>query len=128
MVVERQKSRGSTSPSKVYANRERTTDFLLGEQLFEQNSQASEVGLELLGRLEDDSRHAQTPGGVSVGRDIVNIDGFFGTDFASFKRHAIDDGIGLASSHAKGIDPNREKPEEGEARFLMRHMDRIGVR
>ena len=52
-----EKGGGSTSPSKVYAKRERTADFLLGEGSVEADAEISEVGLELFGRLEDDPGH-----------------------------------------------------------------------
>jgi hypothetical protein len=49
MVVRREQNQVGTSPSKLYANTERTADFLLGSNLTYINPQAREIGLQLLG-------------------------------------------------------------------------------
>src|ERR1700674_699374 len=64
----------STSPSKVYAKTERTADFLLGVVSVQLNSKLSEIGLELFGRLKDDSRH---PEALSGFREDRANSGFF---------------------------------------------------
>src|SRR5260370_38959774 len=78
---ETEKQRGSTSPSKVYANRERTADFLLEEASIKSDSKSPEVGLELLGRLEENSRHPKASGRLRVGGNVVNVNRFRSPDF-----------------------------------------------
>jgi len=65
-VVRVEKGGGSTSPSKVYAKRGRTADFLLGEGSVEADPKTSEIGLELFGRLEDDPGHPEALSGASA--------------------------------------------------------------
>ena len=78
LVAEMVEKACGTSPGKVYAKRERTADFLLGAGSVPLNSELSEIGLELFGRLEDDSRHPEAQSGFRVGGHIVNINGFLG--------------------------------------------------
>ncbi len=52
------KQRCSTSPSKVYLKSEPNADFLRDERSVELDSKILEIGLELLGRLEDNPGHA----------------------------------------------------------------------
>ena len=106
-----------TSPSKVYANRERTTDFLLGKASVHLNAKFAEVGLELLVGAEDESSHAEPLRGFGIGRDIINEDGFLGADFACAKGFRVDERIGFVGADAKGINANRKEPEKGETRF-----------
>ena len=126
-MCETQKQRGSTSPSKVYANRERTADFLLEEESIKSDSESPEVGLELLGRPEDNPCHPKAAGRLRIGGDIVNIDGFRSPDFAGAKCLAIDDRVGLAGANAVRIDAVGKEAEEGETRLLMGHVDGVGV-
>src|SRR5207302_305849 len=95
-----------TSPSKVYANRGRTADFLLGFGSIELNSELSEIGLELFGRLKDDSRHPEALSCFRVGGNIVNINGFLGAHLAGLKGFTVDDRVRLARADAIGIDTN----------------------
>src|SRR5882762_3688728 len=85
--------RGSTSPSKVYAKRERTADFLLGEESVRLDPEASKVRSELLGRLEYDAGHAQTSSSVSIGGDIVNINRLLSSNLAGFEGFAVDERV-----------------------------------
>ena len=117
----------STSPSKVYAKRERTADFLLEEESIKSDSESSEVGLELLRRLEDDSCHPKTLSRFRVGGNVVNINGFPSSDFAGLKGCTIDDWVGLAGADAVGVDAGGKEAKEGEARLLMGHVDGVGV-
>jgi hypothetical protein len=126
-VAGAKKRGGSTSPSKVYAKRERTADFLLDQGSVELDAEISEVGLELLGRLEDDSGHAQALGGLRIGGNIININGFLGPDVAGLEGCAVDEGVGLASADAVRINADGKEAEEGEARLLMGHVDGVGV-
>src|SRR6266851_5176228 len=128
MVVGMEKSGGSTSPSKVYAKRERTADFLLGERSVELDPQISEIGLELLRRLEDDPGHAKALSRLNISSNIVNVNGFLGPDLAGMERFAVNDWVRLAGTYSVGVDTNGKEAEEGEARLLMGHMDRVGVR
>jgi len=122
-----QKQRGSTSPSKVYANSERTADFLLEGESIKSDSDSAEVGLELLGRPEDNPGHPQAAGRLRIGGNIVNIDGFCSPDFAGAKNFAIDNRIRFASADAVGIDAVGKETEEGEVRLRMGHVDGVGV-
>src|ERR1700687_1081627 len=117
-----------TSPSKVYAKRERTADFLLGVGSVQLNSKLSEIGLELFGRLKDDSRHPEAPSGVCVGGNIVNINGLFGPDLAGLESFPVDDWVRLARANAIGIDTNGEQAEKGEAGLFIGHVDGVGIR
>ncbi len=119
---------GSTRPSKVYAKRERTADFLLDEGSVESNPKASEVGLKLFGRLENDASHPKATSGLRVGGNVVNINGFPSPDLASLQGLAIDNRIGLARANAIGIDPDGKEAKEGETDLLMGHVDRVGIR
>ena len=121
------KQRGSTSPSKVYAKRERTADFLLKEASVKSDSEASEIGLQLLGRLEDNSCHPEALGRFRVGGNVVNVNGFRSPDFASAKGLAIDNRVGLAGANAVRIDAVGKEAEEGKTSLLMRHVDGVGV-
>src|SRR5260370_30801311 len=87
---ETEKQRGSTSPSKVYAKREGTADFLLKEASVKSDSERSEIGLQLLGRLEDNSYHPEALGRLRVGGNVVNVNGFRSPNFAGAKCLAID--------------------------------------
>ena len=122
------KQRGSTSPSKVYAKRERTADFLLGEESVTLDPEASKVRSELLGRLEYDAGHAQTSSSVSIGGDIVNINRLLSSNLAGFEGFAVDERVRLAGIDTVRVDTDGEETEEGEAGFLVRHVDGIGVR
>ena len=126
-MCETQKQRGSTSPSKVYSKRTPTADFLLEEVSIKSDSESPEVGLELLGRPEDNPCHPKAAGRLRIGGDIVNIDGFRSPDFAGAKGFAINNRVGLASAHAVGIDAVGKEAEEGEACLRMRHVDGVGV-
>jgi len=128
MVVGMEKSGGSTSPSKVYAKRERTADFLLGERSVELDPQISEIGLELLRRLEDDPGHAKALSRLNISSNIVNVNGFLGPDLAGLEGLTIDDRVGLASADAVGVDTDGKEAEKGEARLLIGHVDGVGVR
>jgi hypothetical protein len=128
-LVERDaKWRCGTSPSKVYAKRERIADFLRGEGSVESDPKIAEVGLELFGRLEDDPGHPEALSGSRVGGYIVNINGFLGSDLAGFEGFAVDERVGLAGADAVGINTRGKEAEEGEAGLVMGHMDGIGVR
>src|SRR5882762_10077789 len=122
-----EKSWGGTSPSKVYANRERTTDFLLGRASVHLNAKVAEVGLELLVGAEDESRHAEPLRGFGISRDVINEDGFLGADFACAKGFCVDERIGFVGADAKGINANRKEPEEGETRFGVGHVNGVGI-
>src|SRR5713226_2348040 len=124
---ETEKQRGSTSPSKVYAKRERTADFLLKEASIKPDSESTEIGLQLLGRLEDNSCHPEALGRLRVGGNVVNIDGFGGLDFAGAKCLAIDNRVGLAGANAVRIDAVGKEAEEGETSLLMGHVDGVSV-
>ena len=117
-----------TSPSKVYAKRERTADFLLGEGSVEADPKTSEIGLELFGRLEDDPGHPEALSGLRVGGNIVNINGFLGPDLAGLEGFTVDERVGLAGADAVGIDTDGKEAEEGEAGLIIGHVDRVGVR
>src|SRR2546429_6668279 len=93
-----------TSPSKVYANRGRTADFLLGFGSIELNSELSEIGLELFGRLKDDSRHPEALSCFRIGGNIVNINGFLGPHLAALKAFMVDHRVRLARAVPVGID------------------------
>ena len=124
---ETEKQRGSTSPSKVYAKREGIADFLLKEASVKSDSEGSEIGLQLLGRLEDNSCHREALGRLRVGGNVVNINGFGGLDFAGAKCLAIDNRVGLAGANAVRIDAVRKEAEEGETSLLMGHVDGVSV-
>ncbi len=128
MVERDAKWGGGTSPSKVYAKRERIADFLRGEGSVESDPKIAEVGLELFGRLEDDPGHPEALSGRRVGGNIVNINGFLGSDLARLERLTIDDRVGLAGADAVGINTRGKEAEEREAGLVMGHMDGIGVR
>ena len=127
-VVRAEKGGGSTSPSKVYAKRERTADFLLGEGSVEADPKTSEIGLELFGRLEDDPGHPEALSGLRVGGNIVNINGFLGPDLAGLEGFTVDERVGLAGADAVGIDTDGKEAEEGEAGLIIGHVDWVGVR
>ena len=127
-VVRAEKGGSSTSPSKVYAKRERTADFLLGEGSVEADPKTSEIGLELFGRLEDDPGHPEALSGLRVGGNIVNINGFLGPDLAGLEGFTVDERVGLAGADAVGIDTDGKEAEEGEAGLIIGHVDRVGVR
>ena len=124
---ETEKQRGSTSPSKVYAKSERTADFLLKEASVKSDSEGSEIGLQLLGRLEDNSCHTEALGGLCIGGNVVNVDGFGGLDFAGAKCLTIDNWVGLASANAVRIDVDGKEAEERETRLRMGHVDGVSV-
>ncbi len=117
-----------TSPGKVYAKRERTADFLLGVGSVQLNSELSEIGLELFGRFEDDSRHPEALSGFRVGGNIVNINGFLGPDLAGLEGFPVDDGVRLARTNPIGIDTNGKEAEKGEAGLFIGHVDGVGIR
>src|SRR5258706_10357580 len=127
MVAAVKKGRGSTSPSKVYAKRERTADFLLGTELVELDSESSQVVLELFGRLEYDPGHAKPLSCFGIGGHIVNIDGFLCTHFAGFEGFPVDKRVRLACAHAVGIDPLGKKTEEGVASLGVGPVERVGI-
>jgi hypothetical protein len=127
-VVRAEKGGSSTSPSKVYAKRERTADFLLGEGSVEADPKTSEIGLELFGRLEDDPGHPEALSGLRVGGNIVNINGFLGPDLAGLEGFTVDERVGLAGADAVGIDTDGKEAEEGEAGLIIGHVDWVGVR
>jgi len=92
------------------------------------NSELLEIGLELLRRLKDDSRHPKALGGFCVDGNIVNINGFLGPDLAGLEGFPVDDRVRLARAYAIGIDTNGKEAEKGEAGLFMGHVDGIGVR
>ena len=117
-----------TSPSKVYAKRRRTADFLLGVVSVQLNSELSEIGLELFGRLKDDSRHPEALGGFRVGGNIVNINGFLSPDFAGLEGFAVNKRVGLAGADTEGIDADWKEAKEREAGLIIGHVDGVGIR
>jgi len=62
-----EKGGGSTSPSKVYAKRGRTADFLLGEGSVEADPRLRRLDWSCSGRLEDDPGHPEALSGLRVG-------------------------------------------------------------
>src|SRR5271169_158419 len=84
------------------------------------------VSLQLLRGLEDDSSQAKVTRRLRVGRNVVYIDRFLGPHFAGFEGFTIDQGVGLARSHAEGINSIREKTEEGKGFLRMGHVEGIG--
>ena len=102
--------------------------FCLGAGSVPLNSELSEIGLELFGRLEDDSRHPEAQSGFRVGGNIVNINGFLGPDLAGLEGFPVDDRVRLARTNPIGIDTNGKEAEKGEAGLFMGHVDGIGVR
>jgi hypothetical protein len=127
-VVRTEKGGGSTSPSKVYAKRERTADFLLGEGSVKADPKISEVGLELFRRLEDDPGHAKALSGLRVGGNIVNINGFLSPDFAGLEGFAVNKRVGLAGADMEGIDADWKEAKEREAGLIIGHVDGVGIR
>ena len=117
----------STSPSKVYAKRERTADFLLGAGLRKLDSQRSQVALELFRGLEDDASHAEAPRRFCIGGNIVDIDGLLRAHFAGFEGFSIDKRNRLASPYAEGVDASGKQSEEGEASFCMSHVQGVSI-
>src|SRR5260370_38816051 len=124
---ETEKQRGRTSPSKGYANREQTADFLLEEASIKSDSKSPEVGLELPGRLEDNSRHPKASGRLRVGGNVVNVNRFGSPDFTGAKGLAINNRVGLADADAVRIVTVGKKAEAWEARLHFGHQDLIGV-
>src|SRR5258707_194744 len=127
MVAAGKKRRRRTNPSKVYAKRERTADFLLGTELVELDSESSQVVLELFGRLEYDPGHAKPLSCFGIGGHIVNIDGFLCTHFAGFEGFPVDKRVRLACAHPVGIDPMGKKTEEGVASPRRGPLERIAI-
>src|SRR5437879_10378958 len=117
-----------TSPSKVYANRERTADFLLGFGSVELNSELSEIALQLVRRSKDDSRHAEALSSLGIGGNVININRFLGLDLAGLEGFAIDDRVRLACADPIGIDADRKEAEKGEPGLFMGHVDGVGTR
>ena len=126
-LLGRRERMGGTSPSKVYANRERTTDFLLGLDSTFFNPQLAQVFLKLAGVFEDNSRHAKLPSRFGIGWDIVNIDGFLRSDLASTEGFLVDERIRFTCPHSKGIDARGKEPEKREACLNVGHVNRIGI-
>src|SRR3989442_13136396 len=93
--------------------------FCLGAGSVPLNSELSEIGLELFGRLEDDSRHPEALSGFHVGGNIVNINGFLGPDLAGLEAFPVDDGASLARATPMGIDTNGKEPVKGKAGRLL---------
>src|SRR5713101_1079509 len=122
------KQTGGTSPCKVYANRERITDFLLGVRSIEQDAKLPKIGLKLFGGLKDDSGHTQALSCFRVGDHIVNIDGFLGSDLAGHESCTVDQRVRLARTDSVGIDPDGKEAKKGEAGLLIGHVDGVGVR
>ena len=127
MVARSRKPEGGTSPSKVYANIERTADFLLCRASIEVDTQVSKVRLELFRRLEDDSGHAKVLSRFRIGGYIVYVDGFLGAHLAGPKGFPIDERIGLAGADTEGIDAYRKEAEEREMRLSMGHVEGVGI-
>ena len=127
MLVSGEEMGEGTSPSKVYAKRERTADFLLGEGSVEADPKTSEIGLELFGRLEDDPGHPEAVSRFRVGVNVVNINGFLGPDFAGLEGFAVDDRVGLAGPDAVGIDTDGKEAEKGEAVLCIGHVDGVCI-
>ena len=127
MVAGRRELGGGTSPSKVYAKRERTADFLLAGDLSSSDPQIVKVGLELFGRLEYDGRHAKPLGSFSVGGNVVNINGLFGADFAGAERFPIDERIGFTSADRTRVNPCVKEAEKIEAGLHVCYMEGISV-
>ena len=117
-----------TSPSKVYANRERTADFLLGFGSVELNSELSQIRLKLFGRSKDDSRHPKALSCFRISSNIININRFLGLHLAGLEGLAIDDRVRLACAYPIGIDADRKEAEKGEAVLFMGHVDGVGIR
>jgi len=120
------KGGGSTSPSKVYAKRERTADFLLGEGSVERMPR-SRIGLELFGRLEDDPVIPRRRAAPHT-RQYRQYNGFLGPDLAGLEGFTVDERIGLAGADAVGIDADGKEAEEGETGLFIGHVDRVGIR
>ncbi len=68
---------------------------------------------------KDESSHPEPLRSLGIGRDIINEDGFLGADLAGAKGFCVDERIGFVGADAKGINANREEPEEGETRFCV---------
>jgi hypothetical protein len=110
---------GGTSPSKVYAKSEPTDDFLLDAGSVEVDPKISEIGLELLGRLEGDGGHAEASSRLRIGGNVVYVYGLLGLHLSSLEGGAVDERVGLAGADKVGIDANGEEAEEGEAGVLV---------
>src|SRR5713226_1371483 len=119
LVEQDGESGGGTSPSKVYAKSEPTAEFLLDERSVEVDTEISEIGLELFGRVEGDGGHAEALSRLRVGGNIVNINGLLGLHLAGLEGGSIDERVGLAGTDAVGIDADGEEAEEGEAGVLV---------
>jgi hypothetical protein len=128
MVAGRREVGGGTSPSKVYAKRERTADFLLAGVLSGSDLQFVKGGLELFGRLENDTGHPEALGSFGIGGNVVNIYGFFRADFAGAERLSINERIGFAGADGARVNADVKQPEELEVGLHMGDVDRVGIR
>ena len=90
-------------------------------------AEISQVGLELLRGLKYHAGHAETPSGFSVSGNIIDVDGFLGSDFADSEGFLVDDWIGFTGAEAAGVDPAREKAKEIVSLLHVSDVDGIGV-
>ena len=127
MVVGGKEVGCGTSPSKVYAKRERTADFLLAEALLCGDPYFVEVGPQLFRGLEYDAGHPEALGSLGISSHIIDKYGFFGADSAGSERLSIDERIRLAGAHRARVSAGVKQPEKIETRLHIGDVDRVGV-
>src|SRR5713226_3733681 len=93
--------------------------FCLTRGSVELDPKTSELGLELLGRLEGDGGQAEALSRLRIGGNVVYVDGLLRPHLASLERGPVDEGVRLAGADEVGIDADGEEAEEGEAGVLV---------
>ena len=91
------------------------------------HAEGAKLGFELFGELKDDASHAQALGGFDVGGDVVDVDGFLGTNFHGAKGFAVDERVGFAGTDGAGIDSNGKEAEEIVVSFDVGDVDGVGI-
>ena len=120
---------GSTSSCNLYASVNFGDEFLRSAGIFHFYADSPQVSVKLRGGLEMNAREAEAAGGFDVSEDIVDVDGFFGADFAGPEGFAVDERIRLAGADGAGVGANgfRKMGEEIVGGFEFFHMDGISV-
>src|SRR6266478_2208691 len=114
--------------AKFTLKRSQQRIFCLTRPLVDLDPEPSELRLELLGGMEDDPCHPEAGGSLRIGCNVVDIYGFLRPNLACLERLAVDDGVRLACADVVRIDADGEEAKEGEAGFLVGHVDGIGIR
>lgn len=123
-----QEREGSVLVLAIFTQQIPFTEFLtLPARSGQRDSQGLEIGDQLSGGLKLDAPQAKALSRFDISGNVIDIQGFFGTNFEGPKSLAVNERIRFTDSDGTGIDTNWEEIEKAVAGFHVMHVHGVGV-